>query len=151
MELNQKLIALRKKKGLSQADLAEAIKVSRQAVSRWEVGSALPTSENLKYLSQVYEVSLEYLLSEDEKEKTEDETVKDPCDAEAKIHPPKRIFRWSYYLVLALAVIVLGVGIGYVLHKSTESELKKENVISIETMDRDEGSEKIKQEDFFSK
>lgn len=152
MKLNHRLTSLRKKKGLSQAELAETIKVSRQAVSRWEVGSALPTSENLKYLSQVYGVSLEYLISEDEEEKTEGTTIKDSCDAEEKIHLPKRIFHCIYYLVIALAVIVLGVGISYAVYKNNmESEPKKENVISIETMERDEGSEKIKEEGFSSK
>ena len=44
MELKEKLVDLRKEKGLSQAELAEAINVSRQAISRWEVGSAIPST-----------------------------------------------------------------------------------------------------------
>lgn len=153
MELNKKLIFLRKKKGLSQAELAETIKVSRQAVSRWEVGSALPTSENLKYLSKVYEVSLEYLISEDgeDKAEAEDVTGKATCGAEAKICPKKKLIHRSYYLAIALAVLMIGVWIGYAIHKNAETEPKKENVISIEEMARDEGAEKIKEEDFSSK
>lgn len=64
MELKEKLVALRKKKGLSQLELAEMVKVSRQAVSRWEVGSAVPSTNNLQYLSSLYDVPLEYLLNE---------------------------------------------------------------------------------------
>ena len=41
MELNEKIISFRKKKGLSQQEVAEALDVSRQAVSRWEVGGSL--------------------------------------------------------------------------------------------------------------
>ena len=41
MKLEERLTALRKKKGLSQLELAEALGVSRQAVSRWEVGDSL--------------------------------------------------------------------------------------------------------------
>ena len=41
MELNEKIISFRKKKGLSQQEVAEALDVSRQAVSRWEVGVSL--------------------------------------------------------------------------------------------------------------
>ena len=48
MELKEKLVGLRKEKGLSQLELAELAKVSRQAVSRWEVGSAIPSTNNLK-------------------------------------------------------------------------------------------------------
>lgn len=65
MELKEKLVTLRKKKGLSQLELAEMVKVSRQAVSRWEVGSAIPSTNNLKYLSRLYDVPLDYLLHED--------------------------------------------------------------------------------------
>ena len=47
VELNEKLISLRKEKRMSQQDLAEALNVSRQAVSRWEVGIAIPSMDNL--------------------------------------------------------------------------------------------------------
>lgn len=66
MKLAEKLIFLRKEKRLSQLKLAELMNVSRQAVSRWEVGAATPSIENLKYLSGLYGVSLEYLLDENE-------------------------------------------------------------------------------------
>lgn len=62
MELNEKLVALRKKKGLTQEELAEAIKVSRQAISRWEIGTALPSADNLKCLSKFYQVSIDEMM-----------------------------------------------------------------------------------------
>lgn len=58
MKLEEKLVSLRKAKGLSQMKLAEKMNVSRQAISRWETGAAIPSSENLKYLSDLYSVSL---------------------------------------------------------------------------------------------
>lgn len=65
MTLEKKLVALRKSKGLSQLKLAEMMDVSRQAISRWEVGAAVPSIENLKYLGSLYNVPLEYLLNDD--------------------------------------------------------------------------------------
>lgn len=65
MKLEEKLVSLRKAKGLSQMNLAEMMNVSRQAVSRWEVGAAVPSTDNLKYLGRLYDVPLEYLLHED--------------------------------------------------------------------------------------
>ena len=59
MELKEKLAALRVEKGLSQAELAEALDVSRQAISRWEVGTSVPSMENLMRLSKLYEVPLD--------------------------------------------------------------------------------------------
>lgn len=65
MKLEEKLVALRKEKRLSQIQLAEMMNVSRQAVSRWEVGASVPSTDNLKYLGKLYDVSLEYLLHDD--------------------------------------------------------------------------------------
>ena len=65
MKLEEKLVSLRKAKGLSQLKLAEMMNVSRQAISRWEVGTAVPSTENLKYLGRLYDVPLEYLLHDD--------------------------------------------------------------------------------------
>ena len=84
MKLEEKLVALRKEKGLSQIQLAEMMNVSRQAVSRWEVGASVPSTDNLKYLGKLYDVSLEYLLHDDatesirvdkEKESDEEKTI----------------------------------------------------------------------------
>ena len=59
MDMNEKLAKLRKAKGLTQKELAETLHVSRQAISRWEVGTAAPSLDNLAYLSQLYGVPLE--------------------------------------------------------------------------------------------
>lgn len=64
MNLPEKLTYLRKQKGLTQSDLAETLNVSRQAISRWEVGTAAPSTENLKMLSNLYGVSVDYLLND---------------------------------------------------------------------------------------
>ena len=71
MKLDEKLVRLRKEKGLTQLELAEAIKVSRQAVSKWEAGGAVPSTDNLKGLSDLFGVPVDFLLN-DEDEKKED-------------------------------------------------------------------------------
>lgn len=58
----EKLYTLRKKNGLSQQAVAEVLQVSRQSISRWEVGSSVPTMENLRLLSQLYGVPVDYLI-----------------------------------------------------------------------------------------
>lgn len=64
MSLAEKLVTLRKQKRMTQMDLAEQLNVSRQAVSRWEVGVAIPSTDNLKVLSDLYGVSVDYLLDD---------------------------------------------------------------------------------------
>ncbi len=65
MKLCEKIILLRKKMGLSQEAMAEKLGVSRQAVSRWEVGSALPDASNVLQLSKLFSVTADYLLNEE--------------------------------------------------------------------------------------
>lgn len=54
MKLEENLIRLRKQNHRSQSEVAEALGVSRQSISRWECGTARPTTENLIALSQLY-------------------------------------------------------------------------------------------------
>ena len=68
MKLYEKITFYRKKNGLSQEELAEKIGVSRQAVSKWETGDALPEITKLKALADTFNVTVDFLLDE---EKTE--------------------------------------------------------------------------------
>lgn len=68
MKLYEKITLHRKKNGLSQEELAEKIGVSRQAVSKWETGDALPEITKLKALADTFNVTVDFLLDE---EKTE--------------------------------------------------------------------------------
>ncbi len=67
MKLSEKIVNLRKARNMSQEELAENLGVSRQAVSRWEVGSALPDASNILQLSKLFGVSADYLLNDDYK------------------------------------------------------------------------------------
>jgi len=65
MRLSEKIINLRKRNGLSQEELAQRLDVSRQAISRWEVGSAQPDASNVLQLSKLFGVTTDYLLNDD--------------------------------------------------------------------------------------
>ena len=56
------LKTMRDKKGLTQEQLAQQVMVTRQAVSRWETGETVPSSDTLKLLSRLYDVSINTLL-----------------------------------------------------------------------------------------
>ena len=64
MTFSEKLIRLRKREGLSQEALAEMLGVSRQAVSRWEQGTALPDGGKLLPCARQFGVSVDWLLDE---------------------------------------------------------------------------------------
>ena len=64
MKLDEKLVALRKEKRLSQLELAEMMNVSRQAISRWERGTAIPSTDNLRCLGELYGVCVDVFLND---------------------------------------------------------------------------------------
>lgn len=63
MEFNQKLQELRKQKGLTQEELAEALFVSRTAISKWESGRGYPSIDSLKAIANFFGVTVDTLLS----------------------------------------------------------------------------------------
>ena len=62
MEFNNRLYRLRKQHGLSQEELAGRLNVSRQTVSKWEVGDSTPDMEKLAAMSDLFGVSLDMLV-----------------------------------------------------------------------------------------
>lgn len=109
MVLEEKLAYLRKAKDLSQMELADMMGVSRQAVSGWETGASIPASGNLKRLSDLYDVSLDYLLDDDvdvpEKRNDFETTAEDEHD---HVLPQKANYnKWIIGALIALCVIAL--------------------------------------------
>ena len=75
-KLGNKLYELRKKKNLTQEDLAILLDVSDKAVSKWENGSSKPTILNLKKVSQIFDISLDELISIEEDDKPKQKITK---------------------------------------------------------------------------
>lgn len=121
--LSEKLYQLRKKSGLSQEQLAEQLKVSRQAISKWESGSAFPESEKLIIISNYFGVSVDYLLKdnvEDDAKIVNDEAGKNP----------KKLAG----LIMCIAGIVSMVlwGLFSILRPETSNQMSESSVITID-------------------
>lgn len=84
MIIADKIIALRKKNGWSQEELAEKMEVSRQSVSKWESAQSVPDLEKILRLSRLFGVSTDYLLK-DEQEETE------YLDGQDELPPVRRV------------------------------------------------------------
>ncbi len=65
MTFSEKLFKLRTQEGYSQEDLAEKLQVSRQAVSKWEMGNTLPETDKIIAIGRIFDVSIDYLLNDD--------------------------------------------------------------------------------------
>ena len=136
MKLSDKLIALRKEKGWSQEDFAEKLYVSRQAISRWENGTALPDAQNILQISKLFNVTADYLLNDDyvgDADAFSGETV-----SEGSYSPPTRKKRAPWYLIpgiclivsLSISTIALAVGRVNKIHVHPALSLVKENEVS---------------------
>jgi len=107
MKLADKLIALRKENGWSQEDFAEKLDVSRQAISRWENGTALPDAQNILRISKLFGVSADYLLN-DEYEDTGTSPAAENA-AEPAHAVPKRKHRRPIFAAAVCALVMLSV------------------------------------------
>lgn len=62
MKIGEKITQLRKEKGLSQTELADIIKASREAISKYERGEAIPSVEVAAKIADVFEVTIDFLI-----------------------------------------------------------------------------------------
>ena len=70
MKFNENLKYLRKREGMTQEDLAEKLNVSRQSVTKWESGQALPDIEKVKEIAYMFSVSVDALIGDIESKST---------------------------------------------------------------------------------
>jgi transcriptional regulator with XRE-family HTH domain len=75
MNLSEKIQNLRKEKQLSQEELAEKLDISRQSVSKWESGLAMPEIDKLIMLSEIFGVTTDYLLKDGEPLRKDDDII----------------------------------------------------------------------------
>ena len=109
MEFNHKLYELRKQKGLSQEELANKLNVSRQTVSKWELGDSTPDMEKLIGLSDLFDISLdELVLGKEAKAETQEAKTMDIVHAvEEKVLTQKN--KKVAQKGMKIAMIILGV------------------------------------------
>lgn len=132
MQLSEKLITLRKEKGLSQLALAEKLNVSRQAISRWETGAAYPNTDNLALLSELYAVPVDYLIGRAEDRPSEVAAPSEganelPVDDETAADKPRNTgllnrliaVKW---VIMILLLFVIAVSIFLIIREKKSNE-----------------------------
>ena len=119
MILADKIIALRKKAGWSQEELAEQLGVTRQSVSKWEGAQSVPDMDKVVQMSRLFGVTTDYLLKDDaaEPEYTEDDTSPLPRVtlaqandylAKAKANAPRLALATALCVVSPIPLLALG-------------------------------------------
>jgi len=118
MKFEEKLIMLRKSKGMSQEELAEKLQISRQAISRWESGTTLPDVPNLIQLSNLFGVTTDYLVKEEMEEDTKQD-AKMTGNPSAGINGYNlRMARYYWRMTCVAGGVCVCSGLGYFLFES---------------------------------
>lgn len=123
MEFNNKLYELRKQKGLSQEELAGRLNVSRQTISKWEVGESTPDMDNLVSISELFGISLDELVLDrtPAKEQPSVQVVRSELYSDIKEHVltddnKKRAKKGLKIAAIALGVFILADVITFVIY-----------------------------------
>lgn len=106
MKFSQKLMELRKGKGMSQGELADKLNVTRQTVSKWELDQTVPDMNKLKEISKLFDISLDELVNDIKITNPEGEYKESPIEKNNK--------KISIILLICgiiIALILCGIGL----------------------------------------
>lgn len=103
MKFNEKLIELRKKEGLSQEELGYKLNVTRQTVSKWELGQTTPEMDKLLEMSKIFNISVDELINESETQANPNPIIEDQPIVE-KNTKEKNI---KIIIVVALIIVIV--------------------------------------------
>lgn len=116
MDLSKRLMELRMKNGLTQGQVADAVGVSRQSISKWELGEAVPGTEKMKKLGELYGLSVDALLGDDPIVPESREGRQAPASVPAKSR------RGVIALLLIIAILTMAMVIGHFSRKGGGTE-----------------------------
>ena len=139
MELYEKLMQARKTAGLTQADVAARLDVSRQAVSRWESGQSKPSTEKLLALGALYGVSIDGLLNAENAEQPvskEDSNLSEAKITETAAPEKRRPRAWLKYAAAGLCGVIVALFVVWLFSKSGPvGKLRPKSIDDLNTVD----------------
>lgn len=106
MKFNEKLVMLRKQHNLSQEQVAEKLGVARQTISKWELGETTPEMDKLIIMSELYNITLDELM----KEENEGKVVNDLNNTNSQ-----KLAGMTIKILKGIGIFILIVAILYVL------------------------------------
>ena len=142
MSFSEKLIKLRKQHGFSQEELGYKLNVTRQTVSKWELGQTVPEMNKLISLSQIYGISLDELTNED-KLNVDNTTKKDDIKIENENEnktKDKDLRKILIPLIIALVVIALILEIYKISNFRTVNKAAGEILTTSKEIDKESSS-----------
>lgn len=130
MEIGNKILILRKQNNLSQEELAEKVGVSRQTISKWELGETNPDLKQAKLLSKTFNISLDELTDNETKEVI----LEKVSNTEKKTNTSLKILKYLGILVIIIVLIDIISLILFWSFSFIDKKVTNEEVIEIELM-----------------
>ncbi|HJA67113.1 transcriptional regulator [Lachnoclostridium sp. An169] len=126
MKFNEKLLSIRKKKGLSQEELGMELQVSRQTISKWESGQSYPDFQKLVLLSDYFDMTLDELVKDidvqdvREKSLTDEKVASIYSDVENIKDIFAKLLKFFYYAGVVLIIFTILTFIAHLLFPDIE-------------------------------
>ena len=126
MKFNEKLLSIRKKKGLSQEELGMELQVSRQTISKWESGQSYPDFQKLVLLSDYFDMPLDELVKDidvqdvREKSLTDEKVASIYSDVENIKDIFAKLLKFFYYAGVVLIIFTILTFIAHLLFPDIE-------------------------------
>lgn len=140
MKFSEKLMSLRKEKGISQEELADKLNVTRQTISKWELDQTVPDMNKLIEMSKFFEISLDELINGVETSNSET-TYK-----ESSIEKNNRKISIKIFITgLILTLILCCIGFGKQINAKKTNEEKVKQAYSLSQNNIDKANERLKE------
>ena len=107
MTIGEKILNLRKARGWSQEELADRVGITRQAVSRWEAGTAKPDADKIIAICDLFGISADYLLRDAERKSAAEERDEAELSKPKTGKPLKNIISWCAVGFSAVTLFLL--------------------------------------------
>ena len=131
MKFNEKLIELRRKEGLSQEELGYKLNVTRQTVSKWELGQTTPEMDKLIELGKIFNVSVDNLINNSEISKNKTTQIEDEPIINTENSKKEKNIKTIIiviFVVIIISIIVRLTTILSIFNKTTSSQSNAENM-----------------------
>ena len=100
MKFSEKIYLLRKEAGMTQSELSEALHVSRQSISKWEMDTVMPDMVNIIAISKIFLVSIDYLIHDDIEVRESQKKINLPS------HNNKKKFTIVFFFIFLLLALL---------------------------------------------
>lgn len=138
MKFNERLIKLRKAKGMSQEDLGYELNVTRQTISKWELGESTPEMEKLIQISNYFGISVDELISNKDEDETSKNYNKEFVGVDEKYIPNDVKNDTSYVnankgskkmmaipIVVPIIILIIGIVMMVIMHRTATERMDK--------------------------